>query len=257
MPDLRQRSGRGHSSSRKKTGAELEDDDELDYSSPSTSTGFISILDVFRVILLLLVASSALSYYVTSDSLLWGYKPRFMRWGVLKSYIRGPIKLNPEQLSLYNGTDLSLPIYVAVNRTIFDVSANPRIYGKGGGYNSLAGVDATRAYVTGCFEEDRTADIRGVELMFTPIEDDDESPVEMGMSKAQKKIRREREMREARERVWKQVKHWQDFFANHKDYFEVGQVVGIDVMMEGPERELCESAQKRRPKRSSLNNEVK
>ncbi|OJD19605.1 hypothetical protein AJ78_00462 [Emergomyces pasteurianus Ep9510] len=279
MSDIRQRPGKGHSSSKQRAGA--GEDDELDYNSTSSvaeeteeeeeeeeeeanakiegeqssSTGSIGILDVFRVIFLLFLTSSALSYFVTTDSLLWGYKPRFMRWGVLKSYIRGPIALTPEQLSLYNGTDLSLPIYVAVNGTIFDVSTNPRIYGKGGGYNTLAGVDATRAYVTGCFEEDRTTDIRGVELMYIPIEDDDGSPVEMGMTKAQKKIRREREMREARARVLEQVKHWRDFFANHKDYFEVGRVIGVD-RDKGPERELCESAQKRRPKRSSLN-EVK
>ncbi|KKZ61568.1 hypothetical protein EMCG_00551 [[Emmonsia] crescens] len=285
MSNLRQRPGKASSSSpsKQRTGAR---EDELDYDYDSASSAgeekistvseeegnteteaeaeqeqsrrvrAISILDIFRVIFLLFLTSAALSYYVTTDSVMWGYKPRFTRWAVLKSYIRGPITLTSAQLSLYNGTDPSLPIYVAINRTIFDVSSNPRIYGKGGGYNTLAGVDATRAYVTGCFTEDRTPDIRGVELMYIPIEDDEENPVEVGMSGAQKKIRREREMREARESVRKQVKHWRDFFANHKDYFEVGRVVGIDEMMEGgPERELCEAAQKQRPLRSTLNKE--
>ncbi|EEH38812.1 hypothetical protein PAAG_08539 [Paracoccidioides lutzii Pb01] len=215
----------------------------------------ISILDIFRLIFLLLLTSSALSYFITSDSFFWGYRPWFTRWPVVKRYIHGPINLTPVQLALYNGSDPTLPIYVAINGTIFDVSANPRIYGAGGGYNSLAGVDATRAFATGCFKEDRTPDLRGVELMFIPIDDDDGNPAEQAMSGAEKKIRREKELRAAREMVRKQVSHWKEFFENHKDYFEVGRVLGgPGVEGKGLEkRELCEQAQKRRPKRSVLN----
>ncbi|PGH03147.1 hypothetical protein GX51_04182 [Blastomyces parvus] len=278
MPDLRQRPRKGPSRSTADR-TDADGSDELGYTSASsqgdekttppnsTSTGskkteqprhnsswaIISPLDILRIVFLLFLTSSALSYYVTTDSVLWGYKPKILRWPVLKSYLRGPITLTPAQLALYNGTDPSLPIYVAVNGTIFDVSANPRIYGKGGGYNTLAGVDASRAYVTGCFAEDRTPDLRGVELMYVPVEDDEEGAAERAMSGAAKKVRREREWRAARAKVRKQVEHWRGFFANHDKYFEVGRVVGVEGLMAGPERELCEAARKSRPLRSRLN----
>ncbi|OJD23272.1 hypothetical protein ACJ73_05378 [Blastomyces percursus] len=263
MYDLRQRPGKDPSRPTKDR-TDTDESDELDHAS-TLSLGdekikeqpghgwAISPLDILRFIFLLFLTSSALSYYVTTDSVLWGYKPKMLRWPVLKSYLRGPILLTPAQLALYNGTDPSLPIYIAINRTIFDVSANPRIYGKGGGYNTLAGVDATRAYVTGCFAEDRTPDLRGVELMYIPIEDDDDGDAERAMSAAAKKLRREREWREARESVRKQVAHWRDFFANHQKYFEVGRVVGAEGLVGTPERELCEAARKSRPLRSRLN----
>lgn len=34
------------------------------------------------------------------------------------------------ELLLYNGEDPSLPIYLAIDETVYDVSANPRMYGK-------------------------------------------------------------------------------------------------------------------------------
>ncbi|KLJ08117.1 hypothetical protein EMPG_16433, partial [Blastomyces silverae] len=133
MPDLRQRPGKGASRSTKdRTDTDTDESDELDYAStsslgdektPLSSTRHswaISPLDILRVIVLLFLTSSALSYYVTTDSVLWGYKPRILRWPVLKSYLRGPILLTPAQLALYNGTDPSLPIYIAINSTIFD-----------------------------------------------------------------------------------------------------------------------------------------
>ena len=86
----------------------------------------------------------------------------------------GPISLTPAELSLYNGTDVSLPIYLAINGTIYDVSASPSFYGPGGGYHFFAGNDGTRAFVTGCFSEDVTPDLRGVEEMFLPVDDDDD-----------------------------------------------------------------------------------
>src|SRR3954453_20181725 len=109
----------------------------------------------------------------------------------------GSVHLTPSQLTLYNGTDPSLPIYLAVNGSIYDVSENRMIYGPGGSYNFFAGRDATRAFVTGCFKDDLTADIRGVETMFVAVED----VVDEALTSAQKKIRRERELRAAKAKV--------------------------------------------------------
>jgi len=46
---------------------------------------------------------------------------------------------------------------------VYDVSANRRVYGPGGGYGFFAGKDAARAFVTGCFKTDLTHDIRGLD----------------------------------------------------------------------------------------------
>ncbi|OJI97169.1 hypothetical protein ASPVEDRAFT_24143 [Aspergillus versicolor CBS 583.65] len=227
-------------------------------SSPATSRketqssarggGGISILDIFRVLLTLVVVSCGLSYYLTdSQSLLWGYKPWFTNWPQLVQYIKGPVILTPTELSLHDGTDPALPIYVAVNGTIFDVSANPGMYGPGGGYHFFAGRDASRAFVTGCFAEDLTDDLTGVEEMFIPIDEPEDLE---GLSSGERKKRREQDLRLARKRVESTIAHWSGFFGNHQKYFAVGKVV------KGPEdetkekRELCEAAKKQRPKRN-------
>jgi len=49
------------------------------------------------------------------------------------------------QLAEFNGADPSKPIYVAVNRIVFDVSSNRGSYGPGNSYNLFAGKDVSRA----------------------------------------------------------------------------------------------------------------
>ncbi|KAJ5259242.1 hypothetical protein N7478_012223 [Penicillium angulare] len=210
----------------------------------------ISVIDVIRLIATFTIVTLGISYYMTNgESMLFGYKPWFSRWPVVKHYMTGPVKLTPAELSRYDGNDESLPIYVAVNGHIFDVSANPAMYGPGGGYHFFAGKDATRAFVTGCFQEDLTADMTGVEEMFMPVEDVDE-----GLTSGEKKVRRERELRHARAQVEKTVARWQGFFGNSQKYFQVGRVVGSELEKD-PEfgkRVLCDGAQKQRPKRSEM-----
>ena len=46
------------------------------------------------------------------------------------------------------------------------------MYGPGGSYSFFAGRDATRAFVTGCFDTDLNGDLRGVEQMFMPVDDE-------------------------------------------------------------------------------------
>lgn len=46
-------------------------------------------------------------------------------------------KFTAVQLSRYDGTDPKLPIYLSIGGEIYDVSANPRMYGKGGAYNMM------------------------------------------------------------------------------------------------------------------------
>jgi cell division septation protein DedD len=62
-----------------------------------------------------------------------------------------------------------------------------------------AGKDAARAFVTGCFTDHLTHDIRGLS---------------------------EKEM--------KSLEHWKQFFANHKDYPKVGRVVHDPIDPDSP-----------------------
>jgi predicted heme/steroid binding protein len=90
------------------------------------------------------------------------------------SYQNGPRDFTPTELARYNGSDAALPIYVAVNGSVFDVSASPGFYAPGGGYHAFAGRDGTRAFVTGCFGDAAqfTPDLRGVEAMFMSADDE-------------------------------------------------------------------------------------
>lgn len=71
-------------SSGSKNRVKTEDADEAGQSRRRWS---ISVLDLCRVIFLLVLTSCALSYYITTDSVLWGYKPKFLRWAVVKTYL--------------------------------------------------------------------------------------------------------------------------------------------------------------------------
>lgn len=140
-----------------------------------------------------------------------------------------------------------------MNGTIFDVSAKSHVYGPGGSYSALAGVDATRGYVTGCLAEDRTPDLRGAELVYIPVEDAGESEDKV-LTAAQRKARQRKELERAKAAVQHTVGGWMQFFKTNGAYFEVGTVKDSP----GPakksleRRRLCQAAERRRPKRSEL-----
>lgn len=72
--------------------------------------------------------------------------------------------ITEDELRKHNGEDPNLPIWLAFNGKVFDVSKGAKHYGKGGAYSFFAGRDATRAYVTGCFEEHcLTGDLSGLD----------------------------------------------------------------------------------------------
>lgn len=159
----------------------------------------------------------------------------------------GPLYLTLEELAAFDGTDETKPLYLAINGTIYDVSANRRTYGPGGSYNWFAGCDASRAYVTGCFAEDRTADVRGVEEMFLPLDD---PAIDKHWSAAELKQLKEKELAEANQRVYDGLKHWVDFFAKSKKYHFVGYVKRPKGWPNTePRRKLCDAAANARAKR--------
>jgi hypothetical protein len=101
--------------------------------------------------------------------------------------------------------------------------------------------------VTGCFDTDRTPDMRGVEEMFLPLDDPE---IDGLYSSGEMKKLKEKERREAKEKVYEALKHWIDFFGNSKKYTRVGEVrreTGWET--KGPAPTLCARAQEGRGKR--------
>lgn len=103
--------------------------------------------------------------------------------------------------------------------------------------------------MTGCFADDRTADMRGVEEMFLPIEDVEVNAL---YSKEELKELRKQEMKAAREKVHESLKHWVDFFAKSDKYRRVGTLKREKGWLKNePRRELCEAAKQGRVKRKT------
>lgn len=170
------------------------------------------------------------------------------------------------QLAAYDGTDPNKPIYVALNGSIYDVTAGRHMYGPDGSYSFFAGRDATRAFVTGCFDTDLTPDMRGVEMMYVPREADDTAESEgadgelkrkggaKGPVKGEIKTRREREFRLARKKVADTIEGWATMFRGDggKAYFKVGEVAREPGWQDKlPPRELCQRAEGLRPVRNA------
>ena len=157
-----------------------------------------------------------------------------------------------DELAAYDGTDPSKPLYLAINGTIYDVTSGARMYGPGGSYHPFAGCDASRGFVSGCFQEDRTADMRGLERMYLPIDD---PAIDAQYTTAEFEKLKAQELENARERVYNGLKHWVDFFANSKKYNKVGYVKYREGWPDNtPIRELCATAEKGRRKRAAPGN---
>ncbi|KAK3320524.1 hypothetical protein B0T19DRAFT_373834 [Cercophora scortea] len=220
--------------------AKLEDED-----------AYSPYLDILRVITFLFFASCGLSYLISNgETFFWGMKdpPKYMKVDWWKSQLRGPVYLTLAELAQFDGTDETKPIYLAINGTIYDVSANRRTYGPGGSYHWFAGCDASRGFVTGCFAEDRTGDMRGVEDMFLPLDD---QAVDKHFTRDEFEALRAKELAEAQRKVHEGLLHWVKFFANSKKYPFVGYVKrpagwpGTE-----PRRKLCKAAAEGRKTRT-------
>ncbi|KAI4859799.1 cytochrome b5 [Hypoxylon rubiginosum] len=262
MAEVRQRKGKKE----EPLGArivELGTDDESDTPvpkptrKPSTKKlvdnddeGYSPWVDILRVLSFLVFASCGLSYLVSGgESFTWSLRapPKYMQMDWWKAQFQGPVYLTPTELAQYDGADEAKPVYLAINGTIYDVSSNRRTYGPGGSYRFLAGADAARSYVTGCFAEDRTPDLRGVEAMYLPLDDpsvDSRFPAaELAAMKAQ-------ELKEANEKVQEALLHWVRFFENSPKYPKVGYVKKDKNWLDKePRKKLCEAAAKGRKPR--------
>jgi len=124
------------------------------------------------------------------------------------------------QLAKYDGSDPGKPIYLGIDTEVYDVSANRHTYGPGGSYHFMAGKDAARAFVTGCFQTHQTHDLRGL--------DKDELA---GLD------------------------HWKKFFAKNDKYPKVGWVFHPPIDPQTPIPEPCEDFRKQRAEKEEAKKE--
>eukprot|EP00729_Bicosta_minor_P004026 gene4026-8936_t len=86
-------------------------------------------------------------------------------------------QLTLEQLAAYKGVD-GAPIYMSINRRIFDVSSGESFYGPGSGYDVFSGVDATKSLAKMSLDP---ADTNAVD--YEPADDDERETLEGWLSK--------------------------------------------------------------------------
>jgi len=110
-----------------------------------------------------------------------------------------------QQLAKFDGTNPDMPIYIAIDGDVYDVTAGRATYGPGGSYHGMAGSDAARSYGTGCFATHRTHDLRGLS-----------------------------------ERELQGVNHWKKFYAESKKYIKVGRVSHPPIDPASPIPEHCD-----------------
>lgn len=161
------------------------------------------------------------------------------------------MQLTEAELKKYDGTNPDLPLYLAINGTIFDVSNGRNFYGPGKTYGHFSGVEGNRAWVTTCFDEAHiTPDLRGVEAMFMPGDDPE---IDSTYTSGELKALKEQERRFAKKKANEQLKHWVEFFGNSPKYTKVGTVKRpagwLEKMPEPPP--LCEKALGMRPVRKA------
>ncbi|KAJ3197091.1 hypothetical protein HK101_006053 [Irineochytrium annulatum] len=191
-------------------------------------------LSTLLLIVGLIITTLAVSF-VTTESLTFGYKvPNLNKLLPVRSApetdgmkkeetpkAEGPapsskkrkeLVLTTEELAQYDGSDPDKPIYLAIKYLgstgkVYDVSAGPKYYGKGGGYSFFSGKDAARAYITGCFQTHLVPDLRGL------------TPEEIAS-----------------------LSQWSDFYEKHDKYFYVGKVVHKELTDDDPIPEPCNLA---------------
>lgn len=116
---------------------------------------------IWRTIWTLALAGYLLAFFVTKSWTL-NTESRWLDVRYVQHRILDPsdVEFSEKTLALYNGSDASKPVYLAINGTVFDVTSRRQTYGPMGAYHFFSGRDASRAFATGCFQTDLTHDMR-------------------------------------------------------------------------------------------------
>ncbi|KAJ3266530.1 Component of the SF3b subcomplex of the U2 snRNP [Chytriomyces hyalinus] len=195
MSEIRQRKTAGGASNPTPTPANAKKP-----APQANKNGGFSCMPLLLALVLIIGATVSTSFVLTK-TLTFGYNPQALR----KHFPRKTITLTTEELKQYDGKDPNKPVYLAINGRVYDVTAGrDKYYGPGGGYSFFSGVDAARAYITGCFQTHLTHDLRGL------------SQAEIDS-----------------------LSTWSDFYEKHDIYFYVGQVVHEPIPDDAPLPEPC------------------
>ncbi|KAJ3247546.1 hypothetical protein HDU78_003959 [Chytriomyces hyalinus] len=195
MSEIRQRKTAGGASNPTPTPANAKKP-----APQANKNGGFSCMPLLLALVLIIGATLSTSFVLTK-TLTFGYNPQALR----KHFPRKTITLTTEELKQYDGKDPNKPVYLAINGRVYDVTAGrDKYYGPGGGYSFFSGVDAARAYITGCFQTHLTHDLRGL------------SQAEIDS-----------------------LSTWSDFYEKHDIYFYVGQVVHEPIPDDAPLPEPC------------------
>ncbi|CAA7259485.1 unnamed protein product [Cyclocybe aegerita] len=160
----------------------------------------VGLLGLLKFIVIVLFCFALAGKFFTG-SYTWENRSK---WLQLKTYWPQNQRLFSESLlATYNGEN-GKPFYLAIDGDVYDVSKG-RAYQPGGSYHHFVGVDAARAFGTGCFETHRTHDTRGM------LEDE-----------------------------LRGLAHWKKFYAEHKDYVKVGRVNHPPIDPASPIPEHCD-----------------
>ena len=209
----------------------------------------------------------------------------FFSNSILAADAASDLRLTEEEMKQYDGTDPENPIYLAIDGTIFDVSASPIFYGPGGHYHHFTGKDASRAWVTECWdsEDQLTWRMDGLEEMFMPKyldeqvertaegDSDIEGSEAYGMDEmarmanvlmeklgkvGPKEIQKRRKLdaEGAKKGIEEKLNHWFNFFKNNQKYSVVGKVIHDKNKPAAPA--ICEAAMKKRPMKGGKLDEI-
>ncbi|KAJ1813620.1 hypothetical protein LPJ56_003337, partial [Coemansia sp. RSA 2599] len=116
---------------------------------------------VGRIVVTLLGLSVCLSYLIT-ETAFWGHQSKWTNW---RNYVpRKQRVFTQAELAKYDGSSPELPLLLAIEGDVYDVSAGWGFYGPGSTYHIFVGRDASRAFGTNCLsrEDHLTHDTRGL-----------------------------------------------------------------------------------------------
>eukprot|EP00158_Paraphelidium_tribonemae_P000940 Partr_v1_DN23734_c0_g1_i1_m52960 putative cytochrome b5 domain containing 2 len=162
----------------------------------------LSTKEIIKFIAVSIVLAMSISFIVT-DSFLFGYQLPSLTL-LKKMWSPSTRTLSLEELAKYDGEN-GQPVYISINGHVFDVTAGRGHYKKGSGYGVFVGRDASRAFITGCFQTHLTHDLRGL---------------------TQDQI--------------KQLNGWVDFYMNHQEYEYIGRVALPPIDPASPIPEDCD-----------------
>ncbi|KAJ2019778.1 hypothetical protein GGI01_002269 [Coemansia sp. RSA 376] len=166
---------------------------------------------VARIAITMLGLSICMSYLIT-ETAFWGHSSKWTNW---RNYIPRQKRVFTQlELAKHDGSNPSLPLLLAIEGDVYDVSSGWGFYGPGSSYHLFAGHDASRAFGTNCLsrKDHVTHDTRGLS-----------------------------------EKELAGIKGWHRYFDNHQKYVKLGVVQLTPIDPEAPIPPPCEDA-KPRPK---------